>query len=63
MLKDKIALVTGSSRGIGKSIALELSREGCKVIINYSEDYPLRLDFPGDKMGMGFILAPRVENN
>ena len=38
MLKDKIALVTGSSRGVGKSIALELSREGCKVIVNYSKD-------------------------
>ena len=38
MLKDKIALVTGSSRGIGKSIALELSKEGCKVIVNYSKN-------------------------
>jgi len=38
MLKDKVALVTGSSRGIGKSIALELAKEDCKVIINYSED-------------------------
>ncbi len=34
-----------------------------KVKINYSEDYPLRLDFPGEKMGMRFILAPRVEND
>jgi len=34
-----------------------------KTIINFSNDYPLRLDFPGDKLGIGFILAPRVENN
>jgi proliferating cell nuclear antigen len=33
-----------------------------KAIINFSEDYPLRLDFPGEKMGIGFVLAPRVEN-
>ena len=42
---------------------IKAARISDKVIINYSEDYPLRLDFPGDKMGMGFILAPRVENN
>ncbi|MEE4376090.1 MAG: 3-oxoacyl-[acyl-carrier-protein] reductase [Candidatus Competibacteraceae bacterium] len=34
-LTDKIALVTGGSRGIGKSIALELAREGAKVALNY----------------------------
>jgi proliferating cell nuclear antigen len=34
-----------------------------KTIVNFSDDYPLRLEFPGEKMGMAFILAPRVENN
>jgi len=33
-LKNKIALVTGSSKGIGKEIASVLSNEGCKVILN-----------------------------
>ena len=32
-LKDKIAIVSGASKGIGKAIALELAREGCKVIL------------------------------
>jgi 3-oxoacyl-[acyl-carrier protein] reductase len=32
-LKDKIALVTGSSRGIGRGIALALAREGCDVML------------------------------
>jgi 3-oxoacyl-[acyl-carrier protein] reductase len=32
-LKDKVAIVTGSSRGIGRSIALGLADEGCKLVI------------------------------
>ncbi|MFQ5546289.1 MAG: 3-oxoacyl-ACP reductase family protein [Acidiferrobacterales bacterium] len=34
-LKDKVAIITGSSRGIGKAIALRFSAEGAKVVINY----------------------------
>ena len=33
-LNNKVALVTGSSRGIGKSIANSLLNEGCKIILN-----------------------------
>ena len=33
-LKDKVALITGSSRGIGKAIALLFAREGAKIIVN-----------------------------
>ena len=32
-LKDRVAIVTGSSQGIGKAIALGLSEEGAKVVI------------------------------
>lgn len=37
-MQGKIALVTGGSRGIGRAIALELSKNGATVIINYSKD-------------------------
>ena len=37
-LKDKIALVTGSSRGIGRAVALAYAKEGAKVVVNYTSN-------------------------
>ena len=35
MSDNKVALVTGASRGIGKACALELARRGCDIAVNY----------------------------
>ncbi|BCO08501.1 beta-ketoacyl-ACP reductase [Desulfolithobacter dissulfuricans] len=34
-LKDKVAVITGGSRGIGREIALAFAREGCRIVVNY----------------------------
>ena len=37
-LKDKIALVTGSSRGVGRAVALAYGKEGANVVVNYTSN-------------------------
>jgi len=40
-LRGKVAIVTGSSRGIGRAIALGLAEEGCRVVITARHEGPL----------------------
>jgi len=35
ILENKVAIVTGSSRGIGRAIAIAFAKEGCNVVVNY----------------------------
>lgn len=37
-LKNKVALITGSARGIGKSIAIRYASKGANIVVNYSKD-------------------------
>lgn len=49
VLADKVVLVTGAGRGVGRCIALEAARQGARVVVN---------DLGGDESGEGGALGP-----
>ncbi|OLB99270.1 MAG: 3-hydroxyacyl-CoA dehydrogenase [Candidatus Rokubacteria bacterium 13_1_40CM_68_15] len=52
ILKDRVAVVTGAARGIGREIALLMARLGARVVVN---------DYGGSEGGQGATQAPANE--
>jgi NAD(P)-dependent dehydrogenase (short-subunit alcohol dehydrogenase family) len=52
VLKDKVAVVTGAARGIGRDIALLMATCGARVVVN---------DYGGSETGAGTTTAPADE--
>lgn len=52
-LKNKVALVTGASRGIGRAIASEFVRQGANIIFTYFKNEELAKDLETEIKGLG----------
>jgi 3-oxoacyl-[acyl-carrier protein] reductase len=65
-LAGKVAIVTGASRGIGRSIATRFADEGAKVVVNYlanTADADAVVDGIRQAGGEAFAVAADVSNN
>lgn len=61
-LKNKVAVVTGASRGIGRAIAIALAAEGAKVVVNYFKNKDLADDVVSMiNKNRGFAMAIQAD--
>lgn len=56
LLKNKVAYVTGGTRGIGKEICFELARAGCKVGTSYRGDQKTADHFLNEMDSLGYSI-------
>jgi 3-oxoacyl-[acyl-carrier protein] reductase len=57
MLQDKVSIITGSGRGIGRAAALLYARQGAKVVVNDMDERPARETAEDIENGGGECIA------
>jgi enoyl-[acyl-carrier protein] reductase III len=53
IMTQKVALVTGSSRGIGKATAIQLAKEGYDIVVNYARSKKAALEVAAEIESLG----------
>lgn len=61
-LANKVALITGGARGIGKAIAKKLAKNGCDIVINYFNSSDVAKELCGELTDMG-VKAHAIQGN
>ncbi|MGA2316658.1 MAG: SDR family NAD(P)-dependent oxidoreductase, partial [Thermodesulfobacteriota bacterium] len=61
ILEDKVAIVTGGTKGIGRAICLLLAEQGAKVVANFSKDVDAAEDLMSEakskRLSLGLFKA------
>lgn len=63
-MSEKIALITGSSRGIGRALALQLAEQGTTIVVNFKKNADLAEKVVadiGERGGQGVAVQADVE--
>jgi NAD(P)-dependent dehydrogenase (short-subunit alcohol dehydrogenase family) len=65
-MSDKVALITGSARGIGSTIALGLAKEGVRIVVNYQSRQDVAQSVAreiAESGGTAFVVKADVGND